>query len=581
MKKIKKFFSSFLPFNWSISTQIVMIIILLFCSFFCLQSAISNRVFENYYVLKQKNYFDDLISETVDKIKNDEITIFDGIYNLNSQYGIFPILLDGNYNIYTQNTDYTIYLYNKTEKYIVPNTYYKYNIGDEINLKYQIDQNDHNIKRVCEITIKLNNNKTITNKYNQYDESLTIFQTGFQQIQNIITPTNLNNNLKSELIVDSINSLINSNIKLNNGKYIYTYEKTKNLSVIVILNQLNDLSYLASIIPVNESQDILETVSIYNTFVYMLISFVIIAVAIFIANYIATPIKELSFNANEVANQNFNIEKINCTNKETKELSENISKIAFNLSNQINKLNVQKKEIQELNFAQEEKYNVKKNLIAAMSHELKTPLFVIQTTINAIQDDLFTKAQQKEELENINQEITKANKMIEEILNIYSIDNKTLDLTFEPFDLLSLTKDLLKTFAGNYKTKKLQIHLIKNKEEIEIYANLNQFQRVISNIILNAMKYTPENNKIEIEVLDFDDKTIFSVANYGVNIPEKDLQFIFDAFYRVDKSGNKNNQMSGSGLGLYITKEILNSHQFPFKFENIENGVKFEIIIPK
>jgi len=98
---------------------------------------------------------------------------------------------------------------------------------------------------------------------------------------------------------------------------------------------------------------------------------------------------------------------------------------------------------------------------------------------------------------------------------------------------------------------------------------------------LNATKYTPSGNIIELSVKENSINLIFEITNYGVQIPANELTNIFEPFYRVDKSGQKGTKTEGSGLGLFIVKQILNSFDIRFRMDNIKNGVRFRFYYNK
>lgn len=102
------------------------------------------------------------------------------------------------------------------------------------------------------------------------------------------------------------------------------------------------------------------------------------------------------------------------------------------------------------------------------------------------------------------------------------------------------------------------------------------FEKVISNLIGNAIKYTPDNGSVWIRIFREGGNIIFSVENESENIPEAEIPQLFDAFYRRDKSRSR--KTGGSGLGLYIVKMILELHGFAYQFYNTEHGVAIKII---
>ncbi len=112
-----------------------------------------------------------------------------------------------------------------------------------------------------------------------------------------------------------------------------------------------------------------------------------------------------------------------------------------------------------------------------------------------------------------------------------------------------------------------------------VYADTFQMDQVITNIITNAIKYTPPHNLIDVSVNEENDKFKISIKNMGINIPESEINKLFDKFYRVDKSRQRTKD--STGLGLSIVKNILKLHNSEFNLKNIDNGVEFYFYLNK
>lgn len=260
-------------------------------------------------------------------------------------------------------------------------------------------------------------------------------------------------------------------------------------------------------------------------------------------------------------------------------------KLNANITSLANKLNIITQKYQEISTENQNYYEqyqkdieTKKQLVASISHEIKTPLAVIEATASALYDDIFPKEDEKKELNNIINECDKTSQMLQEIVNIYKLDSKNVKLDAKEYNI----KELILTVINEYNNL-----IIKYKKTINILndlsfiykINYNQFKKALENIILNAIIYSPLNEEITISLNKKTNYYALEIINYGVNIPKEAINKLFEPFYRVDEARTKKED-HGNGLGLYIVKEILDKHQLNYGIINIDNGVKFYILFP-
>ena len=152
--------------------------------------------------------------------------------------------------------------------------------------------------------------------------------------------------------------------------------------------------------------------------------------------------------------------------------------------------------------------------------------------------------------------------------------NTQFELKLIDIPLHQLVENVIKEQEDMAIDRGLQFH-IRIEESTWIRADEALFTKVISNVVGNAIKYTNEDGNIWVGVYKRGEEIIFWIENETESIDEKEIPKLCDAFYRIDKSRNK--RTGGSGLGLYITKMILEQHQFPYCIENTEKGIKVEI----
>lgn len=221
----------------------------------------------------------------------------------------------------------------------------------------------------------------------------------------------------------------------------------------------------------------------------------------------------------------------------------------------------------------------KDDFLDSVAHELRTPITAIRATSEILLDDDEMPLEIKTEfLENIISEVDRLTEIINDILYLEKLETGTLPLQISENNILETYQKALKPLKQLMEQKKLhhtEINLL--DDEILNYDEMKMIQ-VFQNILGNAVKFTPEQGIIQAKFRKKEDQIRISIFNTGKNIPEEDLEFIFDKFYQ-SKNQNIRKPM-GSGLGLAICKKIIAAHQGKIAAKNKETGVVFEINLP-
>lgn len=204
--------------------------------------------------------------------------------------------------------------------------------------------------------------------------------------------------------------------------------------------------------------------------------------------------------------------------------------------------------------------NLRKEFIDNVSHELKTPITIINGFLETIKDDELEKKQKKEFFNIIEKQSKNLSDIIDSLIFITELEsvNYKNNIVFQSENITGLIKNLVASFKQKLKEKKLTIEFIE-KETHYLTINITLFTQLISNLIDNAIKYSRENKKIKIEFEKKEKKFKINIIDEGIGIEEKHIPLLFQRFYRVDKSRNK--KTGGSGLGLSIVKHIAHLHQ--------------------
>ena len=225
---------------------------------------------------------------------------------------------------------------------------------------------------------------------------------------------------------------------------------------------------------------------------------------------------------------------------------------------------------------------MRKDFVASVSHELKTPIGIIEGYAEGLKDGIATGEDALMYLDTIIDESKKMSVLVTNMLELSKLESGVLKPKKEIFNINRLIKKVVKKHSLDFENHKLTFNYIENTPYSYIEADTFQMEQVLTNILTNAIKYTPENNTISLEITeDITDNNFYNLTliNYGTNIDNSEIDKLFNKFYRVDKSRRRNT--NSTGLGLSIVKNILDLHNFEYSLKNIENGVKFSIKMPK
>lgn len=224
----------------------------------------------------------------------------------------------------------------------------------------------------------------------------------------------------------------------------------------------------------------------------------------------------------------------------------------------------------------EKQEKLRKQLTEDVSHELRTPIAILQSHLEAIIQGIWEPT--TERLQSCNDEIKRIGSMVSELENLANIDSDNLMLNKTEINLLDIINKALSSFEVKIKDKNLYVAVSGNCSNI--FADGDKIIQVVVNLLSNSIKYSNDGGNINITILETTNSAIFRIEDNGIGIPENELPFIFERFYRADKSRNR--KTGGSGLGLAIVKSIVEAHGGKVSVDSqINNGSCFEVILPK
>lgn len=202
--------------------------------------------------------------------------------------------------------------------------------------------------------------------------------------------------------------------------------------------------------------------------------------------------------------------------------------------------------------------SVRRDFIANISHELKTPMTTIAGFIDGILDGTIPESKQKHYLTIVSEEISRLSGLVASMLSLARIDSGKTTIYKTKFSLISTIVNILLTFEDRLEEKEIEIVGLETADGLSVYGDQALLHQVLYNLIENATKFTPQGGEITFHAESKGDKLYFSVKNSGKGISQKDLPFIFDKFYKTDKSRSEDKK--SMGLGLYLVKTIINLH---------------------
>lgn len=396
---------------------------------------------------------------------------------------------------------------------------------------------------------------------------------------NLIIFTSDREFLSSTYILKDINEIKSKNIEENETKINVkvTTDEVNNVSYMFLTGILDNGYVLYIRMPISPIE---ESVKISNT-VLLMIGGITLVVAGIIASFISrkftNPILQLNDIANKMAKLDFSKKyRITDTEDEINELGGSINTMSDKLEATIKEL--QKNNI-ELEKDIEEKSKIdemRKQFISDVSHELKTPIALIQGYAEGLIENVNSDEESRKfYAEVILDETNKMDKLVKQLLELMKLEYGKREFDNEKFNINELINEVLRKCSVMINEKNIKVYF-ENKEPIYVYADEFYMDQIITNYLTNAIKHAEEvekENKIEIKVEKVSNKIRVSVFNTGENIPEEDLQRIWGRFYKLDSSRNR--QDGGSGIGLALVKAIMNNYQNEYGVENKKNGVEF------
>lgn len=223
----------------------------------------------------------------------------------------------------------------------------------------------------------------------------------------------------------------------------------------------------------------------------------------------------------------------------------------------------------------------RREFVANVSHELRTPLTTIKSYVEALDDGALEDPQLAVRFVGvIRNETERMIRLVTDLLHLSRLDSKEALLRIQQTDITEMLEDVADRFSFQIRQKRIDISTRVRRDVSTAWLDRDQIDQVLGNLVSNALKYTPEGGTIELEALKNEDGMLsISVRDSGIGIPKKDIERIFERFYRVDKARSRN--MGGTGLGLSIAREIVKAHGGSISLQSeLNEGSKVTFTLP-
>ena len=325
-------------------------------------------------------------------------------------------------------------------------------------------------------------------------------------------------------------------------------------------------------------ESIRESAAISNRFLLFAGAAAIVAsilVAFFTTRHITKPLQQLTDISKRMVDLDFNAkyESDQSNSYEVEELGNHINRLSENLERTISELKTANVELQDDIEKKIQIDEMRKEFLSNVSHELKTPIALIQGYAEGLQDNINDDEESRQfYCDVIIDEAGKMNQMVNKLLTLNQLESGKDAVVMERFDIVSLIRGVLQTMNIMIGQKEANV-IFEAEKPVYVWADEFKIEEVVTNYVSNALNHLDGEKEIEIKLQDEDNRVKISVFNTGTPIPEADVPNLWNKFYKVDKARTR--EYGGSGIGLSIVKAIMESMNQEYGVQNFDNGVEF------
>lgn len=317
-----------------------------------------------------------------------------------------------------------------------------------------------------------------------------------------------------------------------------------------------------------------STQVLFSIFPYVILMVFVLSVlcSVFYARFITRPILRISDISEQIAALDFTGKCDETRTDELGRLAHNLNYLSASLSHSIEELHAANTQLKTDIEKERQIERQRIDFFAAASHELKTPLTILKGHLSGMLNNVAGYEDHPKYLMRSLTVTEKMEKLIKELLYVSKIDNNKTALQWQRINFAELLRAEIAALSDCISEKQLMLE-VDIPDKITCCLEKEGMERAIQNILVNAVRYSPEGERISVIAVETTEDISCSIENTGVNIPENTITHLFEAFYRADNSRSSNT--GGTGLGLYIVRGIFERLGAKYGIINTEIGVRF------
>ncbi|MDF2880633.1 MAG: sensory transduction histidine kinase [Clostridiaceae bacterium] len=378
-------------------------------------------------------------------------------------------------------------------------------------------------------------------------------------VNEIIRQLNINANTFNN-IQNNVRTIITDTKEFETKNVVcFSPDSTKNEFVFVI----------SSLQPINEAAIVIKEFYLYF---YAGAVLLIVILSFVYSNMISKPLIKINSTASKMAKLDFSEHCDINSEDEIGNLASSLNFLSENLNNALSSLREANTKLENDIEHERTLEKMRKEFTASVSHELKTPISLIDGYAEALKDNVVVDEDRDYYLDVIIDESRRMNNLVSDMLDLSQLESGNFKLIKEEFNIDELISQIVRKFFTMISQKNidLRVSLIKGQK---VNADWDRIEQVLNNLLTNAIRHVDDNGFIKIEMKKDEQWVTVEVENSGKHISEEEQGRIWDNFYKVDKSRNR--KLGGTGIGLAIVKNILKLHESEYGVNNTEKGVMF------
>lgn len=329
----------------------------------------------------------------------------------------------------------------------------------------------------------------------------------------------------------------------------------------------NMLGVVRFALPLSQVQ--LQIRTIYRVVLFAAIAAVAIAftAAYFLSRSITLPIRQMKETAEQIAKGDF-------TRRVRIRSRDELGDLANSLNTMADELQRKMEDLRQMD-------RIRTDFVANVSHELKTPLTLIKGYTETLQGEAMgDKVKAAKFVSIIKEHSDRLGNIVDDLLSLSELESSKGSIDCTQFELKELIDDILLGFGHVLASKKLELIVNSQGDDVSVNADRDKIEQVLVNLIDNAIKYTPRSGRIELSIVERDREIRIAVRDNGIGIGKEHLDRIFERFYRADKARSR--ELGGTGLGLSIAKHIVIAHKGKIAVESeLGKGTTVLVTLPK